>query len=116
MSLTQGTAVVIVHMSADGQVAGPQLAVRGPTFSLGLAPKRIWGEGSKGHSIEYTVNMNTVHFPAAGHHRLISKWTDMTSSTDFTLKDKDGAVKKDLSKVKGAVRLNLFNVCLSYLL
>ncbi len=49
--------------------------------------------------------MNAVDFPATGQHRLISKWTDMTSSADFTLKDKDGAVKSDLSKVKGAVRI-----------
>ena len=121
---TEGTAVVLVHVSADGQaVTGPMLAVRGPTFTLGLTPKMIWGEvrddgsyvcndlavdfysqGTKGHAIEFTVNMNAVDFPTAGPHRMLSKWADMTSSQDFVLKDKAGAVKKDLSKVRGAVR------------
>ena len=48
--------------------------------------------------------MNAVDFPTAGPHRMLSKWADMTSSQDFVLKDKAGAVKKDLSKVRGAVR------------
>ena len=55
--------------------------------------------------IEYTVNMNAVDFPGSGQHRMVSKWYEMTGSQDFELKDKSGTVKKDLSKVRGAVRI-----------
>ena len=44
------TAVTIIHMTADQTVAGPVLAVRGPTFTLGLTPKMIWGEVWKGNT------------------------------------------------------------------
>ena len=54
--------------------------------------------------IEYTVNMNAVDFPGSGQYRMVSKWYEMTGSQDFELKDKSGTVKKDLSKVRGAVR------------
>ena len=37
-------AVVVIHLTSEGMVAGPQLCLRGPTFTLGLTPKRIWGQ------------------------------------------------------------------------
>lgn len=68
--------------------------------------------------IEYTVNMNAVDFPGSGQYRMVSKWYEMTGSQDFELKDKSGNVKKDLSKVRGAVRTynSLFSASHTFLL
>ena len=64
--------------------------------------------------IEYTVNMNAVDFPGSGQYRMVSKWYEMTGSQDFELKDKAGTVKKDLSKVRGAVRIYKFFIPTSH--